>query len=106
MEKRKTQLLLHMADDRKQLQELEAKILELLSKSTGNILDDEVLINTLADSKTTSSIIKERVEESEKTEVDINLARNGYRSAATRGALIYFVIADLGTIDPMYQVIR
>ncbi|CAM9165880.1 unnamed protein product [Chrysoparadoxa australica] len=103
IEKRKRQLLMRMADDKKQLQDLEAKILELLSKSSGNILDDEVLINTLADSKTTSSIIKERVEESEKTEIEINLARNEYRPVATRGSIIYFVIADLSAIDPMYQ---
>lgn len=63
----------------------------------------QVLINTLADSKTTSSIIKERVEESEKTEVEIDLARKKYTPVATRGSIIYFVIADLSGIDPMYQ---
>lgn len=63
----------------------------------------QVLINTLADSKTTSSIIKERVEESEKTEIEIDLARKKYTPAATRGSIIYFVIADLSGIDPMYQ---
>lgn len=44
-------LLLRMAEDKKQLQEIEAKILKMLSESTGNILDDEELINTLANSK-------------------------------------------------------
>lgn len=63
----------------------------------------KVLINTLADSKTTSNIIKERVEESEKTEVEIDIARKKYMPAATRGSIIYFVIADLAEIDPMYQ---
>ncbi|CAB1118301.1 unnamed protein product [Ectocarpus sp. CCAP 1310/34] len=103
IEKRKTQLLLRMAEDKKQLSDLEARILYLLSNSSGNILDDEVLINTLADSKTTSSIIKERVEESEKTEIEIDLARKKYTPVATRGSIIYFVIADLSGIDPMYQ---
>ncbi|CAM9410945.1 unnamed protein product, partial [Discosporangium mesarthrocarpum] len=103
IERKKTQLLLRMAEDRKQLQDLEARILFMLSNSSGNILDDEDLINTLADSKTTSSIIKERVEESEKTEIDINNARNAYTSVATRGSIIYFVVADLSSIDPMYQ---
>lgn len=103
IEDRKVRLLLRMAEDKKQLQEIEAKILKMLSESTGNILDDEELINTLANSKTTSSIIKERVEESEKTEREINEAREKYRSAATRGSIIYFVISDLASIDPMYQ---
>lgn len=41
IEKRKTQLLLRMAEDKKQLSDLEARILYLLSNSSGNILDDE-----------------------------------------------------------------
>ena len=40
-----------MADDKRQLAALEAKILLMLSESEGNILDDEALINTLAESK-------------------------------------------------------
>lgn len=42
IEMRKTQLLLRMAEDKKQLSDLEARILYLLSNSSGNILDDEV----------------------------------------------------------------
>ncbi|CAM9277540.1 unnamed protein product [Ascophyllum nodosum] len=103
IETRKTQLLLRMAADKKQLSDLEARILHLLSNSSGNILDDEVLINTLADSKTTSSVIKARVEESEKTGAEIDIARKRYTAVAIRGSIIYFVIADLSGIDPMYQ---
>eukprot|EP00826_Nyctotherus_ovalis_P029861 TRINITY_DN2368_c0_g1_i4.p1 TRINITY_DN2368_c0_g1~~TRINITY_DN2368_c0_g1_i4.p1 ORF type:complete len:139 (-),score=24.30 TRINITY_DN2368_c0_g1_i4:43-414(-) len=33
----------------------------------------------------------------------INVARNAYRSVAIRGAIIYFVVADLINIDSMYQ---
>lgn len=43
------------------------------------------------------------MEESEKTEVEIDIARKKYTPAATRGSIIYFVIADLSGIDPMYQ---
>ena len=103
IEERNVRLVLRMAEDKKQLQELEARILKLLSESKGNILDDEVLINTLDDSKTTSKVIKERVEESEKTKIEINEARMRYIPASTRGALIYFVVADMGRVDPMYQ---
>ena len=44
IEKRKTQLLLRMAEDKKQLSDLEARILYLLSNSSGNILDDEASV--------------------------------------------------------------
>ena len=43
IEERKVQLMLSMAEDKKQLAALEAKILQMLSESEGNILDDEVL---------------------------------------------------------------
>jgi len=103
VERRKNALVVSMAGDRRQLDDIEKKILHLLSTSTGNILDDEELVNTLASSKTTSTIIKERVVESEQTELEINDLRNGYRPAAIRGALLYFVVANFVVVDPMYQ---
>lgn len=48
--------------DKKQLSELEDKILKLLKESSGNILDDEQLINTLNHSKLTSGVISVRPE--------------------------------------------
>ena len=51
----------------------------------------------------TSSAIKRRLEETIKTEANISVAREKYRRVATRGSLLYFVVADLGLIDPMYQ---
>lgn len=36
-------------------------------------------------------------------EEEINSTRNQYRSVAIRGSILYFVIADLAGIDPMYQ---
>merc|ERR1711871_1853084 len=82
---------------------LEDKVLKLLKESEGNVLDNESLITTLQQSKMTSTMIMERVAEAEKTNEDINSARENYRVVATRGSLIYFVVADLGLIDPMYQ---
>eukprot|EP00741_Cyanophora_paradoxa_P000409 tig00000404_g400.t1 len=103
LENQKNHLVVTMAGDKKQLKDLEDKILRLLSQSEGNILDDVVLINTLSDSKLTAGVIQQRVKESEETEKSINLAREGYRKVANRGSILYFVIADLALIDPMYQ---
>jgi len=36
-------------------------------------------------------------------EVEINDTRNMYTNVAIRGSILYFVIADLSGIDPMYQ---
>lgn len=51
----------------------------------------------------TSETIKHRLEEAEATELMINSARERYRPVATRGSVLYFVIASLSEIDPMYQ---
>lgn len=51
----------------------------------------------------TSEAIKHRLEEAEATELKINAARECYRPVATRGSVLYFVIASLSEIDPMYQ---
>lgn len=57
----------------------------------------------LEQSKITSTNINERVAEAEKTNVIITEQRESYRPVACRGSILYFVIADLATIDPMYQ---
>ncbi|ETV90921.1 hypothetical protein H310_14407 [Aphanomyces invadans] len=103
MEEKKNRLVVTMAQDKKQLQDIEDRILQKLSESSGNVLDDEGLIETLASSNATSKVIKERVHEAEATELDINRARDEYRSVATRGSILYFVVAQLAMIDPMYQ---
>lgn len=51
----------------------------------------------------TSGMIQGRVKEAEVTEKSINETRENYRPAATRGSILYFVIADLALISPMYQ---
>jgi dynein heavy chain len=100
---KRTELMLQMADDKKTLQGLEEQILMKLSESSGNILDDEVLIRTLAESKETSTAVNVRVKESEITAVEIEAACKEYTQVATSGSILYFVIADLANINPMYQ---
>lgn len=39
----------------------------------------------------------------EKTEIQIDAAREGYRPCAQRASILFFVLNDLGRIDPMYQ---
>jgi dynein heavy chain len=87
----------------KQLYDIESEILYLLSNSTGNILDDTVLIETLAQSKLTSGEINEKLAEAKVITEEIGVQSELYRPVAKRASLLYFVIADLGDVDPMYQ---
>lgn len=43
------------------------------------------------------------MEEAEETSKVITATRESYRPVANRGSILYFVIADLANIDPMYQ---
>jgi len=51
----------------------------------------------------TSTAINNRLTEAEATTNLINETREAYRVVATRGSVIYFVIANLALVDPMYQ---
>ena len=103
LEERKDKLVVSIANDQKQLLDIEEQILSMLANASGNILDDEELINALALSKTTSTAINARLQEAEATTQEINSTREGYRVVATRGSIIYFVVANLALVDPMYQ---
>ncbi|CAH8851278.1 unnamed protein product [Trichobilharzia szidati] len=85
------------------LKTLEDSLLAKLSSSDGNFLGDHSLVENLETNKKTAKDIEEKVRESKITEKEINIAREHYRLAAQRAALIYFVMNDLCHIHPMYQ---
>ena len=43
------------------------------------------------------------MKESEEVSKIINKTRDAYKDVSIRGSILYFVIADLAGIDPMYQ---
>jgi len=103
VEKKRQNLVIESAQSKAQLKEIEDKILYMLSVSTGNILDDDELITTLANSKVTSQRIEERVKEQEKTQALVQTTRDTYVPVAVRSAQMFFVIADLNICGPTYQ---
>ena len=68
-----------------------------------DIQDDTVLIETLAQAKVTGEAVKQKMKEAALIESEIALQSENYRPVAKRASLLYFVIADLGFVDPMYQ---
>ncbi|XP_041352994.1 dynein heavy chain 6, axonemal-like isoform X2 [Gigantopelta aegis] len=103
LESQRMDLLESITSDRQLLRDLENKSLGLLQKSEGHILDDQDLVDTLQKSKGMAEEIYHRVNQSEETEKKLNIARKRYLPVATRGAVLYFVLADLASIDVMYQ---
>lgn len=53
-------MLIQSSENRKQLKEIEDKILEVLSSSEGNILEDETAIEVLSSSKKLANEIQEK----------------------------------------------
>ncbi|XP_041374659.1 dynein heavy chain 7, axonemal-like isoform X2 [Gigantopelta aegis] len=103
LEEEKNSLILQSADNKRQLQEIEDKILEVLSSSEGNILEDETAIKVLSSSKKLANEISEKQAIAEETEKKIDVARMGYTPIATHSTILFFSIADLANIEPMYQ---
>jgi len=99
----KDELTISNAKMAAQLKDIESTILKLLSESSGNILDDEGLINTLAQSKVTSNEIEIKAKEAAETEVMIDTTREKYRPVAFHAALLFFCVADMGSVNAMYQ---
>lgn len=102
LETEKNQLIIQSADNKKQLKEIEDKILEVLS-SEGNILEDETAVQVLSSSKILSNEINEKQTVAEVTERQIDTARLGYTPIAKHSTILFFTIVDLANIDPMYQ---
>ncbi|XP_053132344.1 dynein axonemal heavy chain 3 isoform X3 [Hemicordylus capensis] len=103
LEEKKNKLIVESAANKKQLKEIEDKILEVLSKSEGNILEDETAIKVLSSSKELSEEISEKQEIATVTEMEIDATRMGYKPVAVHSATVFFCISDLANIEPMYQ---
>ncbi|KAJ3238670.1 Dynein heavy chain 3, axonemal [Chytriomyces hyalinus] len=103
LEEEKNRLVLASASNKKQLKEIEDKILAILSNSQGNLLEDSSAIDALTSSKVLSDDIAQKQKIADETEKQIDITRQGYRPIAFHSSILYFVIADLANIEPMYQ---
>lgn len=91
LEEQKDQLVLTIAEGKKTLKTLEDELLRLLNESEGSLLDNEELFTTLQVSRATSISIKESLETSEVTEVEIDAAREVTVLITNRIFLYFFL---------------
>ncbi|KAL8585021.1 Dynein heavy chain 3, axonemal [Nucella lapillus] len=103
LEEKKNELIIESASNQKQLKEIEDKILQVLSSSQGNILEDEEAIHVLSSSKVLSEDISAKQQVAASTEKLIDETRNSYRPVAVHSSILFFCISDLANIEPMYQ---
>ena len=86
------------------LKELEDSLLYELANSTGNILDNTELIETLEQTKAKAEEISEKLEEAKVTSLEIDAACASYRPVAKRGSILFFVMASLSALSNMYEL--
>ncbi|KYM93367.1 Dynein heavy chain 7, axonemal [Cyphomyrmex costatus] len=103
LESEKNQLIVQGAANKKMLKEIENKILEVLSTSKQNILEDETAIGVLSSSKSLANEIQTKQTAAEITEKSIDAARLQYTPIAVYSTVLFFTIVMLANIDPMYQ---
>lgn len=85
------------------LKDIEDKILEVLSSSEGNILEDEESVNILNSSKILANEIQVKQSEAEITERTIDKTRYKYQIVAKYSTALFFTIDSLTNINSMYQ---
>jgi dynein heavy chain len=74
------------------LKETEDKIMEVLSTTEGNILEDEAAVNVLSSSKTLASEVQEKHSVAEETEKSIDKARLSYKPIASYSVVLFFTV--------------
>ncbi len=94
LEQTRPQLVVQIAADKKQAESLEPLVLSVLEGAGEDLLADDQLIVTLDESTKTTNMFG-----AEKTLAEIS----DVGETPTRSSILYFVIADIGLVDPMYQ---
>ncbi|BFZ18669.1 hypothetical protein BsWGS_21707 [Bradybaena similaris] len=103
LEEQRERLIQETSVNKKLLKDLEDSLLRELAQSQGNMLDNVELVDTLEETKTKATEVTEKLKLGEKTAIDIEKLRDGYRPAAKRGAILFFVLAEMSQVNSMYQ---
>uniref|UniRef100_A0A8C4WLB8 Dynein axonemal heavy chain 10 n=1 Tax=Gopherus evgoodei TaxID=1825980 RepID=A0A8C4WLB8_9SAUR len=103
LEEQREHLIQETSENKNLLKDLEDSLLRELATSTGNMLDNVDLLHTLEETKAKATEVSEKLKLAEKTAVDIDKLRDGYRPAAKRGAILFFVLSEMALVNTMYQ---
>uniref|UniRef100_A0A3Q0RTW8 Dynein heavy chain 10, axonemal n=1 Tax=Amphilophus citrinellus TaxID=61819 RepID=A0A3Q0RTW8_AMPCI len=103
LEEQRERLIQETSKNKKLLKSLGDTLLRELATSTGNMLDNTELVETLEETKLKASEVFEKLKLAETTSEDIEKLRDGYRPAAKRGAILFFVLTEMAAVNSMYQ---
>merc|ERR1719242_1620739 len=103
VEQRRNEQLRLQGEFKFQIKELENQLLNALNTSTGNILEDTDLMDTLEELKLKSKVIAEKAEETEKVLMEVEEASEFYTAFGLACSKLYFSLENLSHVHFLYQ---
>lgn len=97
------QLLEEVTANAKSLEQYNKNLLERLTNTEGNLIDDTELIEVLNNTKAKAKEVQQKLDEAGEKQIDIGEKREIYRPVATRGSLLYFGIVEMSSVNWMYN---
>ncbi|RXW18442.1 hypothetical protein EST38_g7401 [Candolleomyces aberdarensis] len=102
-EKKRTDLMKVQGEFRLRLRTLEKLLLQALNESSGNILDDDKVIDTLETLKREAAEITRKVEETDLIMKEVEQVTAEYLPLAQACSSVFFVLEQLNIINHFYQ---
>ena len=88
---------------RVRLRALEQSLLDTLNATKGNLLDNDVVIQSLETLKKEAADVTQRMADSERVLAEVERVSSQYRPLALASARIYFSLEQLSTVHLLYQ---
>jgi len=103
IDQKRTDLMKLQGEFRLRLRHLERSLLQALNESSGSILDDDKVIETLEVLKKEAADVTRKVEDTEVVMREVEAVTGEYLPLAQACSGIYFTLEQLGTINHFYQ---
>ncbi|KAK7029674.1 dynein heavy chain [Paramarasmius palmivorus] len=102
-ERKRTDLMKIQGEFRLRLRTLERLLLQALNESSGNILDDDKVIDTLETLKREAAEITRKVEETDVVMKEVEQVTAEYLPLAQACSAVFFVLEQLNIVNHFYQ---
>ncbi|CCL98405.1 uncharacterized protein FIBRA_00400 [Fibroporia radiculosa] len=102
-ERKRTDLMKMQGEFRLRLRTLEKLLLQALNESTGNILDDDKVIDTLETLKREAAEITRKVEETDLVMKEVEEVTAEYLPLSQACSAVFFILDQLNLVNHFYQ---